>query len=504
MTAAPGTITVTSLDPLPAARPARPRPRSRPRPAALYDAAATAEENKNHWAQADGLSPNAANQPDVRHRLRNRSRYECDNNGYALGLVRGRATATVGVCPRLQLSLPEAVPDPDFDRLLAVPAPAVREVELLWADWADRVALADKLRVMVAAEARDGESFGLLFTNPALPDVQLDLKVVEAEQCTTPDLGFGSPTEQDGVVFDAAGNPVEYHILRQHPGDLGWWSQGFGEYDRYPAARVVHLFDPDRPSQARGVPATRAALPLYAILRRYTLASLGSAELAAMIAGVIESENHPVGDEADFAPQIEAMDKIPFARNALLTLAGGQTAKAFKSEQPAPSYREFKNEVLAECGRGMDAPRNVSIGSSHEYNFSSGRLDHLPHHQAIHVRRDRLRRVVLDRLFRAWAAEAALLPGFLPAGLPPPGRWRWRWRWDGFGSIDPVKDATANEIALRSGQTTLEKVAAAGGDDWEDLLEQQARERRVRERLGLPDPAAPAAPAPPAEDPADA
>ncbi|MCS6896464.1 MAG: hypothetical protein NZM29_00695, partial [Nitrospira sp.] len=42
---------------------------------ARYDAAATSPDNRRHWANADGLSPNAANSPDVRRMLRNRARY---------------------------------------------------------------------------------------------------------------------------------------------------------------------------------------------------------------------------------------------------------------------------------------------------------------------------------------------------------------------------------------------------------------------------------------------
>ena len=41
-----------------------------------YDAAVTNDDNRRHWANADGLSANAANTPEVRRILRNRARYE--------------------------------------------------------------------------------------------------------------------------------------------------------------------------------------------------------------------------------------------------------------------------------------------------------------------------------------------------------------------------------------------------------------------------------------------
>ena len=60
-----------------------------------YDAAATTTDNRRHWANADGLSADAAASPDVRRTLRNRARYEVANNSYAKGIVLLRSSDTV-------------------------------------------------------------------------------------------------------------------------------------------------------------------------------------------------------------------------------------------------------------------------------------------------------------------------------------------------------------------------------------------------------------------------
>src|SRR5512139_238349 len=70
---------------------------------ARYDAAATTDENRRHWANADHLSPDAANSPLVRRTLRSRARYEVANNSYARGIVLTIANDCVGTGPRLQL-----------------------------------------------------------------------------------------------------------------------------------------------------------------------------------------------------------------------------------------------------------------------------------------------------------------------------------------------------------------------------------------------------------------
>src|SRR5512137_1506375 len=73
-----------------------------------YDAAVTNEDNRRHWANADGLSANAANSAEVRRVLRNRSRYEVANNSYARGIVLTLANDVIGTGPRLQMLTPDA------------------------------------------------------------------------------------------------------------------------------------------------------------------------------------------------------------------------------------------------------------------------------------------------------------------------------------------------------------------------------------------------------------
>jgi hypothetical protein len=75
---------------------------------ARYDAAATTDDNRRHWANADGLSANAANSAEVRRILRNRARYEVANNSYARGIVLTLANDVIGTGPRLQLLTSDA------------------------------------------------------------------------------------------------------------------------------------------------------------------------------------------------------------------------------------------------------------------------------------------------------------------------------------------------------------------------------------------------------------
>ncbi len=428
---------------------------------AKFDSARTTDENRRHWASADGLSADAAASAEVRRILRNRARYEVANNSYARGIVLTLANDVVGTGPRLQM--------------LSDDAEANHEIEREFADWARAVGLAEKLRTMRMALAQDGEAFAMLVSNDALGSaVKLDLRLLEADQVATPDLLPEGRRAVDGIIFDAFGNPKEYHVLKEHPG--GARARVGLDYDRVPASGVVHWFRSDRPGQSRGLPDILPALPLFAQLRRFTLAVIGAAETAAEFAGVLYTDAPPNGE----ADPIEPMDAIELEQRMLLTMPGGWKMGQVHAEQPATTYAEFKNQILNEIARCLNMPFNVAACNSSGYNYASGRLDHQTYFKSIRVEQVHLGAVVLDRVLDAWMREAARV-----FGLKGISAWPHQWFWDGHEHVDPAKEAMAQERRLANSMTTLAIEYAKLGLDWEEQLRQRAKEKRLMRELEL-------------------
>lgn len=442
-----------------------------------YDAADDNEGTSRHWANADGLSGRASNSPEVRRKLRERARLEFDNGGNCRGAIETIAHDMIGSGPRLQLSLSDDVP-PE----------AAKYIERAWRDWCDDpfVDYADKLRILVESELRDGEAFALIADNPAIEhDVTLSLRLIETEMVCNPDwFGVDDAFSVDGIEFDRFGNPTRYAILNEHPGDGYNWVPG--DYQWHPADSVIHWFRASRASHARGVPRITPGLSLIAHIRNYTRSVLGSARLAAMLSGVLSTNLPP-----DTGPAIlKNYDVIPMEHDALLSLPAGWSANQFKPEQPTGGYKDFRETNLTEFGRGIHAPRNIVTGDSSPYNYSSARLDHIIYRGALKVSRNRLDIRVNDRVFKAFAFEllaSQTLPEEIEAVLPPISEWTWKWRYDGFPSIDPVKDSTATEIELRTGMTTYADALADKGIDWREHFQQLAAERKAAKELGIED-----------------
>lgn len=444
-----------------------------------FDVAQTNTENARHWANADNLSANAAASPGVRRIIRNRARYEVANSSHARGILNTLADDVVGTGPRLQMLIP------DGDEIN-------RRIESAWKLWADSRDLATKLRTLRLARCQDGESFGVIVSNPNLTasPISLDLQIREADFFTDPTFFVNDGNTVDGIIFDEYGNPKTYRMLKQHPGGNSLLS--IGGHDDVPAEDVIHWFRPDRPGQSRGVSEIATALPLFAQLRRYTLAVIAAAESAANFAGILYSDLPPnTNDDTEADP----WESIELERNMLVTMPAGYKMEQVKAEQPSTTYGEFKREILNEIARCLSMPYNIAACNSSSYNYSSGRLDHQTYVRTIAIDRASCTRVILDRLFSKWMTEAVLIEGFLPQVLRRIGaQTPHTWHWDNRADADPIKAAKATEILLKSDATTLADEYAYRGHDWSEKLTQRKREK---ERLAThPQPPAPAAKSP--------
>jgi lambda family phage portal protein len=446
---------------------AKPRPVAAPVVRGRYEASQLGDDYK-HWQVADAFSADAQLSPVVRRTIRNRARYERNNNSYLAGISATLASDLVGTGPRLQLDVQDD---------------AARVVERAFYDWGTTIDLPAKLRTMREALVVDGEAFALMINNARLPGVQLDLRLVEAEMVATPtELMRQTITPEgntvDGLEFDATGNVVAYQVLNFHPGSN--YRVNNLQFQRVPAAAVVHWFRRQRPGQNRGMPEVAPALRLFGQLRRYTEAVIAAAETAADFAAFIHS-NSPAAE----VDEVDAFAEMEIRKRSLVTLPEGWDISQLKAEQPTSTYKDFKREILNEIARCMQLPYNVAALDSSSYNYASGRMDHQVYGLMQRVDRDQLERVCLDRVLAAWVNEASLA-GVIPDGLPPFSEWNWAWVWDGREHVDPGKEASAAEVRLRTHTTTLASEYARQGKRWDVELRQRAAELELMRELGLP------------------
>jgi lambda family phage portal protein len=428
---------------------------------ASYDAAQTVKNNKRHWSAADSLSADAANTLAVRRKLRDRARYEYANNCYIHGIINSLAYDTIGSGPVLQIFSDNSV---------------FRDaVERAYSAWAASINLAQSLRIFVESRVRDGEVFGIFTTNPrALDDVKLFFELVECDRVTSDAMLSGMAYATDGITVDQFGNPVEYQVLKSHPGAAG--ITYLREFERIRADHMVHYYNPSRPGQHRGISEITPALELCIVLRRYTMAVVTAAETAADNAFVLETMN---AQDTEYDPSNE-LEELTLERNLVTVLPEGYKLSQTKAEQPTTTYPAFKDAILNEIARSLGVPFNIAAGNSSSYNYSSGRLDHKAYEQRLSVDQATLEQVLLNRMFDRFFAEWSAVNGML--GAPAPSR---AWYWQKLPHIDPVKEADAQIMRINAGLTTRTREVARDRVDYEDLLKDMQREKQLEEQYGI-------------------
>lgn len=451
-----------------------------------YDAAAINRHTESHWLYATAADADSLIRQDL-PTLRNRARYEIRNNSYAEGIVATLANDLVGVGSDLQFQSGEGE-DADNE---------VEQKFYLWTQKCDienRMFFGDIQQLTGARQQCESGEALLVLTNAepkrqwvrTRPEPMLRLRVIEPDRLGTP-MGlmpagytFGENL-RDGIEYDEDGKPAFYYILKKHPGSAYNLST-FGEYDKIPASQVIHLYRQNRPGQSRGVPWVTPSLPLFANLRRFTLATIQNAETAANPSGTIETEPLAEAEEMDIGDEVE----IP--RNSLLILPAGSKMNQLKPEHPATTYEMFKNEIINEMARCLNMPFNVAAANSSKYNYASGRLDWQVYYRFIKTIRSWLEQHLNNRILFAWLREALLIPGYfkyykgknLETTIP-------QWNWPGSEHVDPWKEARGQELRLKNLTTNLKAEYAAQGKDWEQEIKQRVKEIELCKELGILD-----------------
>lgn len=448
---------------------------------AKYDAALTTAENSKHWAAADTLGPNESANHSVRWTLRKRARYEIlQNSSLGRGIVLKKAKDVIGTGPVLQVQI---------EKLGRFGPDAAKKydaaIQQAWESWARSECLARTLATAYATYITDGEVFGVASTNQQSDNpVSLSLRLYEGDQVTDRDV-FTSPATDDGITYDATGQPIEYKLLTVHPGAVNQFA--LPETIAIPASQVFHLFREDRPGQRRGIPHVAPALPLFAFRRRYLLATVAAAEIAADFAAVISTSASAYNEPAEVDP----FSAVEIDRGMMVSMPEGWQLQQMKADQPTTTFEMFDNCLIAEVSRCLGIPYAKASGNSQGFTYASGKLDRDDYLEAVEVEQQEIGSIVCDRIFRWWLSEAAYVPGLLPERIGSAirngfGDIPHTWVWSSKRETDPAKQAAADKTYHDLGLLTDADFWARQGKDTEEQYAKLAEQTKKRAEIGVP------------------
>lgn len=440
---------------------------------ARYDNARHTPDTASLFRNVDSLAITTALSPDVRKTVRDRARYVVANCPYAKSMLDTFVTDVVG--PWASVSFPRG----------GIPEQVRQDVTDAFDAWAMRTDFWGKVKTILRAKVTDGEAFAMLTTDRTIVGadnrVTLNVQPLECDRVESYTEAVTRENEFDGIRFDDAGHPVEYRILRYHPGDYRLIKNiKYRAGDWRKAAFVLHYFDVTRPEQVRGISDFVAALDIPALQKSYRSSVVDTAINAASISGVLSTDNVPEcfddNDEAlgKCAMEVKPNTLFQMQRGSLVTLPEGWHLNQLNAEQPTSLYPDFVRALVAEMAACLSMPVNIAMCDSSRHNFASAKLDHMTYGKRIAEVRASLSVKVLDRVFFAWLDEYALVYGLdtrTVAALK-----RTEWLFTERGNADVMKDASADNTRLGNGTTTRATLYAKDGRDWKRETDQALSE----------------------------
>lgn len=499
-------------------RPLRPSALTRVLSGFGYDGAGASRQQTAGWTTAPtpSISETAAREP-----LAARARDLVRNSGIAAGAMRKARAQTIG--PGLSLRA-----KPDALALGADPRDALtfgRTIERVWRGWAHgpdhqcdirRVRnFGQILRSLWSERFMAGENIAIIRWRPDRgTEFATCLQEIDPDRLSNPHDVPDRDDLSQGIELSDDGEPIAYHFRDAHQYDYRWTSKRWS-WTRLPRLDdedgrrvVVHGFDVERAEQIRGVSPFAPILIGFRDLQRFTEAEIGAAIINATFAAFVKAgfDATAVADALgldaggltsmgrswqDVRASIYGETGISIRDNKVALLAPGDEVEINNTTRQVGAFADFKKAFLQDFATALGLPYPVLAEDWEGVSYSAARAALAETWRIVTEDRATFVADTVSPIFREVVTEA-FWRGYVtePDGWPPfegneSAYLAADWTGPGRGYVDPLKEAQANLLLMRTGAKTLDQVCAEQGQDWERVLIQLATEKQRMEELGI-------------------
>lgn len=401
------------------------------------------------------------------------------------------------------------------------------ESEDCWADAARRLTFTGLVRLAVITEVYRGE---VLASAEWLRDktrpTRTAILMLDPERLRSPYSVIetaGGPRIRGGVEIDRIGQPLNYFIHDEtSPSQAA--INGNLQHKKIAARKpwgrrqIIHIMEPDRPGQTRGMSRLVTALRETQLGRRYRDVVLQNALANATYAAVIESE---LPHEQIFAlmgsgsttDPLEAVEQYMTAwtgsvgeyvqSSKRLTMNGakipvlppGTKLTMQNAGSPGGVGETFEASVLRYMAASLGITAEELTRDLSNTNYSSIRAGmlmtnrHMRAHKAMIA--DRFANQILalwfEEEFNAGRFETLKgAPSIYETAYHPSYYLHCAWYGAGSGQVDELKETQAALLRVRGGLSSREQeIARLHGQDWRDVIDQMKVEDDYIKTAGL-------------------
>lgn len=376
-------------------------------------------------------------------------------------------------------------------------------IRKLFKDWAKHPEATGELNwvgvqdLLCRSWLRDGEGFGQMLMGN-VPDlrhgsvVAMSLSLFEADHVPVI-FSDGLRNIRQGVEKNRWGQPIAYHVLENHPGDIGAWGTSLGgasstsavgwvtgPMERIEADRIIHAKLMNRIGQTRGISLFAAIFKRLQDLGEFEEAEQIAAKIGASFAFAIQRDSEFAG-ASSVEEQIRMMEQAP---GMIFEGEPGDTVQSLKNERPNNQIASYKKTQLQSIAGGTKSGYS-SIAKDYDGNYSSQRQELLEQNVIYGLLRTHFTAAVHDKIYRRLVEMAILQGEVSTAGIDPMSLFDAEHRGGGTPYIDPGKEADAEHQRMQDGTTSRRQIQLERGEDPEEVDQNLQADRASAEKHGL-------------------
>ena len=353
------------------------------------------------------------------------------------------------------------------------------KIEEFWAEWINKencdASRGQKFYQMQQMFLRrmivDGDMLTIMGYNPNIhAEFPLVLQLIESDLLAEDIIENKGRYVYGGVEVNDYMAPAAYHF-RFDPKEMG-------NVQRIEASRVIHGFIKTRAPQTRGISALTGIMENVRDCGEFIESELKAARMASALTGVVSSEQPggSVGRQIT-APSGQKITEIEIG--TMLNLAPGEKADFATPGRPNGAVAPFVSAILRFIGMGLGLSYEALSRDLSQVNYSSAREGRLQDIKTYELLQQDLVDNFCQPIYRQWL-DSMVLNGTINI----PGYWnnkkkyqKCKWIKPGWKWVDPLKEAKGIETQLGMNMTTLQDACGQMGYDWQEVVEQRAREK---------------------------
>lgn len=375
-------------------------------------------------------------------------------------------------------------------------------IEAAWDEWGEAVTIDGKWsmptfsRTILRSIARDGEAFVRLWRGYPHNRFGFALEAIDPVQVDeTYDIrkGDGQNEIRMGVEVDDFGRPVAYWVFDRPLTLVGATNR---KRVRIPADEIVHLYDPDRINQSRGVSWLASVMVPAKMLDGYIEAELIAARVGASKMLFFQRKDgtmgvSPLGEGEKF--------DVDVSPGSSLVLPDGYEVADWNPAHPNAAFGGFVKNAMRNIATGLGVSYNALASDLEGVNYSSMRSGLLIERDVWRCVQQWWAGAFLRIVYREWLNSSLLMQAIALPSMDYRKFLDVKWSPRGWSWVDPLKDTQAGVLGIQNGLASRQDLLSEQGKDVEDVLEQLAEEKKWAEQYGVsivaPDMTAPSDPA---------